>query len=87
MRPLVGGIAGPARAIADGTVIFASPPKAANTNVDDAQNYNPFDRQGVKRVAVGTGIAPRPPHRSVRAELPHTAPALSHDAKRSLGYG
>ena len=38
-------------------------------------------------VAVGTGIAPRPPHRSVRAELPHTAPALSHDAKRSLGYG
>jgi hypothetical protein len=33
-------------------------------------------------VAVGTGIAPRPPHRSVRAELPHTAPALSHDAKR-----
>ena len=38
-------------------------------------------------VAVGTGIAPRPPHRSVRAALPHTAPALSHDAKRSLGYG
>ena len=38
-------------------------------------------------VAVGTRIAPRPPHRSVRAELPHTAPALSHDAKRSLGYG
>ena len=28
------------------------------------------------------GIAPRPPHRSVRAALPHTAPALSHDAKR-----
>ena len=25
--------------------------------------------------AVGTGITPRPPHRSVRAELPHTAPA------------
>ena len=23
-----------------------------------------------------------PPHRSVRAALPHTAPALSHDAKR-----
>ena len=32
-------------------------------------------------VAVGTRIAPRPPHRSVRAALPHTAPALSHDAK------
>ena len=26
--------------------------------------------------AVGTGITPRPPHRSVRAELPHTAPTL-----------
>jgi hypothetical protein len=25
-------------------------------------------------VAVGTVIADRPPHRSVRAELPHTAP-------------
>ena len=27
-------------------------------------------------VAVGTGITPRPPHRSVREELPHTAPTL-----------
>jgi hypothetical protein len=34
------------------------------------------------KVALGTEIAPRPPHRSVRAALPHTAPALSHDAKR-----
>ena len=38
-------------------------------------------------VAVGARIAPRPPHSSVRAALPHTAPALSHAAKRSLGYG
>ena len=29
--------------------------------------------------AVGTGIAARPPHRSVRAELPHTAPTLDDD--------
>ena len=28
----------------------------------------------VVRVAVGTGSYPPPPHRSVRAELPHTAP-------------
>ena len=27
-----------------------------------------------KWVAVGTGVAPSPPHRTVRAELPHTAP-------------
>jgi hypothetical protein len=26
-----------------------------------------------KTVAVGTAITDRPPHRSVRAELPHTA--------------
>ncbi len=49
--PLVDGIATPARAIADGTVIFANPPSRPNTNVDDAQNYNPFDRQGVKSAA------------------------------------
>ncbi len=28
-------------------------------------------------------VAEYPPHRSVRAELPHTAPASGHDAKRS----
>jgi hypothetical protein len=37
---------------------------------------------GTPTVAVGTRITPRPPHRSARAALPHTAPALSHDAKR-----
>lgn len=49
--PIVDGISAPARAIADGRVIFASPPAAANTNVDDAQNYNPFDRSGAKSAA------------------------------------
>ncbi len=29
------------------------------------------------------GCPPRPPHRYVRAELPHTAPALGHDATRT----
>jgi hypothetical protein len=33
-------------------------------------------------VAVGTNIAARPPHRSVRAELPHTAPALDFGVRR-----
>ena len=33
--------------------------------------------------AVGTGITPRPPHRSVRAELPHTAPTLGDGDKLS----
>ena len=31
---------------------------------------------GVTPVTVGTDIADRPPYRSVRAELPHTAPTL-----------
>ena len=32
-------------------------------------------------VAVGTVVTHCPPHRSVRAELPHTAPTSGHDAK------
>ena len=36
-------------------------------------------------VAVGTALASRPPHRSGRAELPHPAPALGHDADTLLG--
>jgi hypothetical protein len=32
------------------------------------------------RVAVGTTIARRPPHRTRRAQLPHRAPTLGHDA-------
>jgi hypothetical protein len=31
---------------------------------------------GTSGVAVGTSIADRPPHRTVRAALPHTAPTL-----------
>ena len=33
------------------------------------------------KVAVGTTITRRPPHRSVRAALPHTAPVLGLDVK------
>ena len=39
----------------------------------------------VESIAVGTQVTPRPPHRSVRAGLPHTAPASGHDAKRWFG--
>lgn len=41
----------PVRAIADGKVIFVQAPTKANTSVDDAQNYNPFDRAGSKTAA------------------------------------
>ena len=36
------------------------------------------------RVEVGTSIAARPPHRSVRAALPHTALALDDGVRRTL---
>jgi hypothetical protein len=34
----------------------------------------PVYEKMVSGVAVGTALTDRPPHRSVRAELPHTAP-------------
>ena len=47
-----------------------------------------------KRVAVGTPVTRRPPHRSVRAELPHTAPTsggwrgtASKDKDAGSGHG
>ncbi|MEO7056468.1 MAG: hypothetical protein ABI143_06675 [Caldimonas sp.] len=41
----------PVRAIADGHVIFVHAPTAANARIDDAQNYNPFDRAGTRTAA------------------------------------
>ncbi len=46
-----------------------------------------YAESALKWVAVGMPVTEHPPHRSVRAELPHTAPASGHDAKRSDGYG
>src|ERR1035437_6860298 len=51
-------------------------------------SYNPstssmramYSSSSFATVAVVTAIAGRPPHRSVRAELPHTAPALDASA-------
>ena len=44
--------------------------------IQSAANGGRENRGQETRVAVGTAIADRPPHRSVRAELPHTAPPL-----------
>jgi murein DD-endopeptidase MepM/ murein hydrolase activator NlpD len=41
----------PVRAVADGTVVFASKPKARNAEAGDAQNYNPFVRSGTEAPA------------------------------------
>ena len=38
-----------------------------------------YHLHSTKTIAVGTVIADRPPHRSVRAELPHTAPTSDVD--------
>ena len=40
---------------------------------------------GRKGIAVGIALSGDPPHRSVREELPHTAPALSRARNRSWG--
>ena len=44
-----------------------------------------IDFLGCYLVAVGMAVTCHPPHRSVRAELPHTAPALGFNAE--AGYG
>lgn len=49
--PQANGADLPVRAIADGTVIFVGKPTTSNSNVDDPQNYNPFDRPGIKTAA------------------------------------
>ena len=43
-------------------------------------------KKGAGRIAVGTAIAGRPPHRSVRAELLHTALTLDGDALRNARW-
>src|SRR5215813_5829021 len=40
-----------------------------------------MQREGAVRIAVGTQVTPRPPLRSVRALLRHTAPTLGGDGK------
>lgn len=41
----------PVRAIADGTVVFASAPTAHNDDITHPLNYNPFNRAGEQRAA------------------------------------
>jgi hypothetical protein len=40
----------------------------------------------IKKIAVGTAIAGRPPYRSARAELPHTALTLDVDVSRTARW-
>lgn len=52
----------------------------------------PRARARARAIAVGTTIAGRPPHRSVLAELLHTAPTVDVDVRNGLqdmdgGYG
>ena len=49
----------------------------------DAYSFFQKPFGGVPGVAVGTLVAQRPPHRSVRAVLPHTAPASGYNDKAS----
>jgi hypothetical protein len=56
------------------------------TYLNNLKNYLTFRVAGngiylISLVAVGMPVAQHPPHRSVREELPHTAPALGHDVQ------
>ena len=57
-----------------GTIQDGSTNKGRSTNAVTERGQAPRTE-----IAVGTAIADRPPHRSVRAELPHTAPTLDED--------
>jgi len=46
----------------------------------------PVENLGTLVVAVGTTIAHRPPRRSVRAALPHTAPVLDSNGRRNSAH-
>ena len=43
------------------------------------RDFPNFAHASIKVIAVGTASAGRPPHRSVRTELPHTALTLDVD--------
>ena len=45
------------------------------------------DRLFLSGIAVGMTIADHPPHRSVLAELPHTAPPLDTSVEALIGIG
>ena len=63
---------------ADRMFIVAGPPGGGKSSLfslsDFADHVFNADDRAAELVAVGTPVAHRPPHRSVRAELPHTAP-------------
>ena len=52
-----------------------------------AEHHRIARQKQFNQVAIGTRVTPRARHRAVRAELRHTTPASSHDAKRWFGYG
>ena len=60
---------------ASGTAFCAIPPSSSD---ESATGYSSA------RVAVGTSITARPPRRSVRAELPHTALPLDTSVKTHI---
>jgi hydroxyethylthiazole kinase len=67
--PVGNGANLPARAIADGTVVFTHAPTRRNATVTDPQNYNPFDRPGTQTPAwTDNGCVIIEHHTSIGAE-------------------
>jgi len=53
----------------------------------DAASRSGLAPEPALRIAVGIAIADHPPHRSVLAELPHTAPPLDTSVEALIGIG
>ena len=53
----------------------------------DAASRSGLAPEPALRIAVGIAIADHPPHRSVLAELPHTAPPLDTSVEAFVGIG
>jgi hypothetical protein len=58
--------------------VFVRRPPALAARPGSAGIRKPSQTRTLARIAVGTLIAERPPHRSVRAAFPHTAPTLGN---------
>jgi hypothetical protein len=56
---------------------YGTPPASA----DSEASAEAFVEADPAHVAVGTALSGRPPHRSERAELPHSAPTSGHGVK------
>ena len=59
-------------------------PRTRRYGIEHEYHFLAVFRARARAIAVGTAISGRPPHRSVRAELLHTAPTFDVDVRSVL---